>query len=161
MNNKGEVDVGQMFLLAVGLILVAVFAVSIATQQSPLTTTQSVSNQTVTFPSVNSTLTLNGQAVVGSVVATNASGGELISSGNYSTTDFVQVGGQYRTILTLLDAGVAYAGESVNLSYAYEPVGYNQDSGSRGIAGLPLLFWVIGGLAFAFLGVKEWIEKSK
>lgn len=159
MNKKGQLNLGQIVILAVALILGAIFAVSIADNQSVLTDTQSVTNDTVTFPDNGSTLTLNGQALVGSVTAVNASNGsQSVPASNFTTTDFVQVGGEYRLVLTNNDAD--WNEESVNLSYTFEPVGYNSDSGSRGIATLPLLFFAFAVLAVSFLGIREWINKG-
>lgn len=158
MNKKGQLSLGGVVLLAFVLILGAIFIGAIANETSPLTTTQSETNDTVTFPNNGSTLTLNGQALVGSLVAHNTTDGAVIPATNYTTTDLVQVGGEYRLVLTNNDE--AWNGLDVNLSYTYEPVGYNRDSGARGVAPLPLLFFAFALFAAAAFGVREWINQK-
>jgi hypothetical protein len=158
MNKKG-LELGSMLMIFLGIILGLVFIVAIADNQAPLTNTRSVTNGTVTFPENGSTLTLEGQALVGAITAVNATDGEAVPASNFSTEDFVQASGEYRLVLTSLDSD--WNDESVNLSYTYEPVGYNSDGSNRTILGLVLIFFALAVFAIALPGVREWITGFK
>ena len=156
MNKSAQLGLGAVMLMFIGIIVGIALIGSVADNQATLTNLQSVTNQTVTFPENGSTLTLNGQALEGSITAVNASDGTAIGAGNFSTANFVSSGTGYALVLTVLDE--EYAESSVNLSYSYQPVGYNPDSGSRGIARLPLLFFAFIILAGAVVGIREWLK---
>lgn len=157
MNNKGAMSIGTIVILAVTIILGAVFANSIADSQSTLTTTVTIANQTISG-SNSTTTNLDGQAISDVVVY---NGTALVPSTNYTVSDLQSVNGQYRATFTPNSAPAHdFEGYNWNISGTLEPIGYNQDAGSRGIGGLPLLFFVLGVLATAFLGVKDWIDNN-
>jgi hypothetical protein len=146
-----------MLMIFLGIVLGLVFIVAIADNQAPLTNTRSVTNGTVTFPENGSTLTLEGQAVVGNVVVYN--GTDLVASGNYSVADLVETTGGYRAVLTVIDE--EFENTAVNVSYTYEPVGYNSSGANRTVLGLVLIFFALAVFAIALPGVREWITSFK
>jgi len=158
MNKKG-LELGGMLMIFLGIVLGLVFIVAIADNQAPLTNTASIVNTTVTFPANGSTLTLLGQALVGSVTAVNATDGEAVPASNFSTANLVQSNGEYRLVLTNLDS--TWNAESVNLSYTYEPVGYNTNSSNRTIWGIVLIFFALAVFSMALPGVREWLTSFK
>lgn len=157
MNKQARANnVGMIVVLAVSIIIGIVFMVAVADNQAVLNTLESTTNETVTFPDNGSTLTLRGQSLVGTLTAVNASDGGAVPTTNFSTSNFVQSSGGYALVLTNNDAD--WNGESVNLSYTYQPIGYNPDSGARGITNLILLFFSFIILSVAVIGIREWIK---
>lgn len=161
MNKKGEMNLYVIVMIFIAAILGLSLIGSIANGQATLTTLQTTTNSTVTFPANGSTLTLNGQKLVDGTFSTrfaNGTGGVVAEAGNYTLTDLTQSGGSYRAILTVYNP--TYADKSMNVSYQYQPVGYNESSGGRGIANIITLFFAFIILATVLIGVREWIAKK-
>lgn len=90
----------------------------------------------VEFPTNATALTLTGQAVE-SVVVIN--GTTTLGAGNYSVSNRVVSNGQL--IATIVGVGTdVYAGETVNISYTYEPFGYDTNSGNRAVIQMIAIF---------------------
>jgi len=179
MNNKAQLNVGTVVMLAVGIILGAVFMVSVVDQQSLLTDKQPVTDEQHSLSScytggnqVNESNTAcnvtvdqwyvsgdwrasEGQCNLESVVVTNSTGGlVLVVETDYNlfadsgviqflnTTDTEALGSN----LTLVD-------------YNFCDSGYNKDSSSRGLARTFSLFFALIVLAFAVVGVREWVQR--
>lgn len=162
MNNRGQLTMGGIVVLAMALILGGVFAVAIADNQAVLTTTRDVVN--VSQTSTTGNYSLLGQATSNFVAfnSTNATGaageGVQIGAGNYSTTNYVNIN-QVMTSRVGVNATTEFSNANWLVSYTYEPLGYNTDASSRTVAALPLLFFTIIVLLVAFGGIKEWLGK--
>ena len=155
MDNKGE-TVGLIITLFILVILGTVFAVAIANEAAVLSETQSVVNQTITMPNNGTSINLNGQALQGNLVLLNATSNATIPASNYTVSNYQIVDGVITATLTNNDA--VWNGASVKATYTYEPYGYNTSSGSRGVARMILLFFVLGIMAwaYAYSGIKDW-----
>lgn len=140
--------VGGLIIAAVAIIIGLAFLTgSIAGTVNSMTEKVSVPITTkVTFPTNTTALTLNGQAVE-SVVVIN--GTTTVAAGNYTVSNRVVSNGQL--IATIIGVGAnPYSGNSVNISYTYEPFGYATDGGTRSILSLVLIFV---GLAIAIIAL--------
>lgn len=150
MNNKGQAF-GMMGAVLVTFILVivglALFNGGILGNIGATTNTIYNANETITFPS-GTALAITGQAVTGDFIATNATDGTTITAANYTTANYQLVNGELTA--TIINASSEYAGDSVNLSYTYEPLGYATSSGARALIGLIAIF---AALAIAVLAL--------
>jgi len=140
MNNKAQMQkVGVFILVFVGIIVsLALFEGSL-TSIGTATNTNTVTNALITFPNTaTSPYVLSGQAV-SSVVVTNRTGGEVVSSGNYTIENYdLSASGTLQATISNLTG--QYAGTPVNISYVYEPLGYAKDSSSRTMITLIVIF---------------------
>jgi hypothetical protein len=170
MKNKGQLGAGGMVMLAFGLIIGIAFLVAIAEQQSILTDKSVISNQSISTTlayeeaeEVNETIkfTIYSQSdwkkidcPLTSVVMRNGVGDTLTL-----TTDYVLNASE--GTFTLVNTTSTVPSKTLNLTYAdytFCQDGYNTDASSRGIGRLPTLFFALALLAFAALGIREWIK---
>ena len=155
MNKIGSIAaVGSLIVLFVGVIVaLSLYSGGITSNIGSVTQTRTVStNTTITFPANGVFLALNGQAI-SNLVVTNASGGAVVPATNYTITN-------YDVSTGTLAGGIKgksgfYNGQSVNVTYVYEPVGYATDSGSRAMVGLIAVFAALGVVAFVVWKVYE------
>jgi hypothetical protein len=136
-------DGKMIFMIFFGVIIATVLLSSSADQVFIQTNILSISNGTSTAPAVNATLDLTGRTLVGTGIVTNATSGVTVSGGIVQT-GLSSTTGLQTIQLTLNDTASAYAAESVNVSYTYQPDGYLGNSGARGISTLII---IIGALA--------------
>lgn len=140
MNRKGEFGgVGTLIIIAVAVIVaVTLLTGGITGGVGTLTSMSAVTNGSYTFPANNSYLTLSGQSV-SNVVVINATSGAIVPATNYTIINDVVSNGQ---LVSQLYNGRAslYSSKSVNISYDYEPFGYESNGGGRAIAGLIIIF---------------------
>lgn len=160
-DNKGELNVGQFVLMFIGVIVALALLGSGGIGDGVTTVTQTVNqyNQTFTAGAVGANVTLNGQAAY-SLVYTNATSGTVISSGNFTVTNYVSTSGVPRAILQT-NANSVYASKGVNISYNYEPVGYATDSGTRSVASTITIFAVLALVAFVIVFVVKGTESYR
>ena len=142
-------DLNFIFMIFIGLILAVALLVPSADQISLTTTDDSAVNTTYAMPISASTLELTGRNILNTPVVTNATGGEIITTGNYTIADGTGTDGLISIILTS-DGGI-YEGENVNISYTYQPDGSMSTSGSRSILRLVLIFGALAILGFAIV----------
>ena len=152
MNKKGEIGIGGIVILFVGIIFALALLSPIADTIGLMQNKQVVSNQTVSTvtgyvddnnvnESINySVRTQSAWKVIdcplGSVVVRNAPGTTLVLNADY-TLDANN--GRY----SLLNTSDTVPATALNLTYAdydYCADGYNKDTGSRSMLGLILLF---------------------
>lgn len=146
MNKKGfeGSSVGMLIVVAVAIIVGLVLLQQSATNVGTLTTMDTVTNSQITAPAVGSSITLQGQAVSG-FSATNGTSGDAIPASNYTITSRVVSNGQLVSTLTALDGTtIGWQGKLINVTYTYEPYGYDTSSGGRAIANLIIVFFAIG-----------------
>lgn len=140
MNNKGQMaQVGTFLVVFIGVIVaLSLLNGGIYENIGKVTLTKSVSNSTVTFPTIDGVLVLEGQAV-SDVIVTNATAGATVPASNYTITNYDASTGTLRATLTGLNA-TTYNNASVNVSYTYEPLGYAKESGTRSIMSIIAIF---------------------
>lgn len=159
MNSKGQVAVGSLIVLAVGIIVgLVILTGGITSPVGTLTNTQSWVNKTYTAPTTNGSANLiefTGYQALTNVVITNASSGDVIPAANYTITNY-QVGTTDGIVVSTLTANpgnsIGWFGKSINITATVEPVGYDTNSGGRAIAGLIIVFAALA-LVVAAVGV--------
>ena len=143
-------DGKMIFMIFIGVIITAVFMVSIADQASLLTSTSTITNGTFTSAAVNNTVTLPGRANITVVTVVNASDAtNWTANFSVNTTNSAGVLGIF---LATNDAtGAGFPAESINVSYGYEPQGYIRESAGRNMASLIVLFGALAIVVFVIV----------
>lgn len=141
MNNRGEVTIGMLILIAVAVIVgLTLLTGGISSNVGTLTNKVAVIGEHYTFPNASAAVnyvTLKGQAVE-SVTVKNRTGDVTIPASNYTITSRVLNNGVLESRLTAVDT--TYVNYLVNVSYTYEPFGYDTNGGGRAIANLIIIF---------------------
>lgn len=156
MNKKGQLGyIYILVILAVGVLFATSILKELSNPVATLTNKVNVFNQTLTAPAVGENVTglLYGQAV-SNVIVTNATNGVLIPSSNYSITNYVLASdGTLKTTFQSLQGNIGFQGRSINVSYTYEPFGYDTNPSGRATASLILLGAALIIMAFVLVPV--------
>ena len=141
MFKKGEIGVGGILIAFIAIIVgLALMNGGIFDAIGTMTQKVTVANQTVTLPAAGSIVGLTGQAIE-SVIVTNASDGAVVPATNYTTQSRVVSNGALTA--NLLSNGGLFVSKSVNVSYIYEPAGYETSSGGRALISLIAIFMAL------------------
>lgn len=144
-------DGKMVFMIFVGAVITVVFMGVIADQVFLQTNTATATNVTFTAAAVNSSVTLTGRQNISTITVINATNATLDWSANF-TVDTVDSSSNLGIFLVTRDVtGVGFAGESINVSYDYQPVGYLQDSGARSIAALVVIMSALAIVVFVIV----------
>ena len=142
-------DGKMIFTIFIGVIIVVTFMSPISDSIFSQTNTIAIANQTVTAPAVNGTLDLTGRELVGTGIVTNSTG-DLVNGGTIATATSATSG--LRTVqLAINDTAAGAAGNSVNVSYTYNPDGYLSNTGARSISGVILIIAALAIVVFIIL----------
>ena len=156
MNKKAEAKfnfAGIIVITAIALIIGASLLSTVAKDAGKMLNSVSLSNGTYAIGStIGGKTWLIGQELLSTPVVTNASGsGNLINSGNWTITEGVNPStGNKGIVYTKLSNDI---NTSVNISYTYGPEGYIEDSGSRSIVPLIILFFALLIMVIAIVPV--------
>ena len=82
MNKKGQMNVGMIVLLVMGIIVALAILPEIFNNQASMTTLVTEPNQSITLTTTG--VALNGQAVSGTPLVYNGTDGALVAASNYS-----------------------------------------------------------------------------
>ena len=151
MNRKGQIGVGVFLIMFIGVVVGIAILQQSATNIAVLTTEVVVANQSFTFPTNATYVTLTGQSAR-SVSVINQTGLEVVNEGNYTIVNNVVNNGALESRLygKANIPNSRYAGRLVNVSYTYQPYGYDTSAGGRTIAGLIIIF---SALAIAVVAI--------
>ncbi len=155
MVNSLKGDGKAIFTVFIGAIIAIVFLASVADSVFTQSTTFTNSNETVTALAVNTSLTLLGRELADVPVATtwNATNGTDATNqqNNGITLSTATVSGVRTVVLILNDTASDFVGDSINVSYVYEPAGYLERAVDRSVVGLVTLFGALGALVFVIV----------
>lgn len=168
MNKKGQLSIGMIVMIFIGIIVGIALINEIATQQGISTTKSNIINESIDItsawvtPGLNSSITFTvsenptGWKITGcaleSVVWANAT--QVFAL----TTDYTinASTGVFTIVPTAVMNG---SGNSTLASYLHCRDGYNTSGGARGIANLWVLFAAFALMAFVTIGIKnEWFS---
>ncbi|UCD20938.1 MAG: hypothetical protein JSW08_00100 [archaeon] len=137
----------------VGLALWPAFAGNVGT----MTQTSSSANVSYTLPANGSTADLTPcyQDNTSAVVIYSDAGDYVLPSANYSVAQAAGTDGFLHARITLININSTYAETAMNVSCSYEPLGYIEDSGSRGIVALIAIFMALLIAFAAFPNFRE------
>ena len=155
MNKQGQLGIGTFLMTFIAIITcLALLNGGIYSNIGTMTDKVVKTNQTFTFPTNTTTITLLGQAVE-SVTVVNGSNGVAINSGNYTITNRVVSNGQLIATLggTSSIPNSVFAGQQVNITYTYEPFGYATDAGSRSMIDLIAIFAALAVVVIAMMPI--------
>ncbi|KKN65945.1 hypothetical protein LCGC14_0476480 [marine sediment metagenome] len=149
-NNVFNSDGKAIIAVFVGVIIAAVLLTSISDSIFNQTNTFTLTNESVVVGAVNVSVATTGRDLVGVGLVTNSTNasqgqftGLIISDGLIS--------GSKTIFITANDTATDQVGETVNVSYTYNPDGYLTDSGTRSIATLIILFGALAALIFTIV----------
>lgn len=140
-NNLAEF--GVIVIAAVTILIGLAFWPAVSPNIGAMTKTFDSTNVTMTLPAVTATseLPMCGQKAI-SIIITNATGGATVPATNYTVTQSQGIDGYLVAKVTTASQSF-YASKSVNVTCNYEPKGYINESGSRGIVALIAVFLAI------------------
>jgi len=137
-------DGKMIFMIFIGALITVVFLGAVANSIFAQTNTITVTNETQTAAAINSSITLTGRSNITPITVVNASSDAADWTGNFTVSTTDSDGDLGIFLFSRNVTGAGFAGESIGVSYTYEPFGYIQDSGARSVT---LLIVIIGALA--------------
>jgi hypothetical protein len=139
MNNKGQMNVGIIIIVFIGVLVGLILLTTIASDVGSITQTRSVVNDTITAAAGGTSQNLLGQAVVGSVTVVNSTSGTEISNTLYTVKNNQVVNGLLTATITRNETGLDTASEW-KATYTYEPEGYVGGAGKSMALLIPVMF---------------------
>jgi hypothetical protein len=150
---KAQINLGWLFITFIGIIVAFAFLTPISNTVSLTTNTQTINNRSFTASTTDVAIT-GYQQVQGTYTLTNSSGGTLAAT-NATLVASSSSGG----LQLYLHIGDPYLNAKViNVSGTLEPIGYAEDSGSRGIIPLIVIVSTLAILAFAIPNLREYFN---
>lgn len=150
MNSKGQIGVGVMILSFIGVIVaLSLLTGGISNSVGQLTNTAEVVNKSFTLAAQNAFVyDVNCVNFKGTPVVINDTGTQdVVPAAQYSFTARINPSTGLKTLaIKTVTAGMAAA--PVNASYTCLPQGYAEDSASRSIVDLVILFAALAVIAF-------------
>lgn len=145
MNSKGQVAVGMLIMSFIAVIVGITLLLALIPSTSNLTTLSNTYNDSVTA-GMGINVTLTGQKAT-NVVPTNQSTGGILPTTNYTVeNNVILTDGTLGSRIRFKEGNLI--GAKVNMSYTYEPLGYADDSATRSIVPLILIFGALAILVF-------------
>jgi hypothetical protein len=155
MSNKGQIaGLGVILSIAIAVIVGTVLlsgSGGISGQAAALTTTRTVTNQTVTLAAVGGFTDIDGCVnFQGTPLVSNATTQAIVPATNYTFTTRVSPTDGLKTLTVRSDGGY-WVSSAVNASYVCQIDGYAEDASTRAVVPLITLFAALG-LAAIVLG---------
>ena len=151
MNKKGQISLGIIIAVFVGVLVGAIFLQIIAQQVGDSINTVTLVNQTNTAGANGEVFNITGYKALSDVVIHNASGGEVIAAGNYTVTNNVVRNGELVVSITVDDA--EYESMNWNVSGTAQPTTYISESGGRAVAALITIMFALAVLVVSLTPV--------
>ncbi len=148
-------DGKAVFAFFIGAIITIVFLASISDSVFTQTNTATQVNLSVVVPAINVSTTIAGRELLVLTTVSNSTFIGLQNEGINISTRIIN--GDQTVTLTPNDTAstLGHIGDTVNVTYTYNPDGYIDNSGGRSIAGLITLF---GALAILVFGIVVFIK---
>jgi hypothetical protein len=161
MNRKAQlISVGAIIIVFMSIIIgLALLSGSFANIGNVINT-NTVVNSSQTFPVAGANLTLTGQAA-SSMTIINRTSGVVVPATNYTINNYnIDTTGSLYSYITGNPG--TYGGNTVNVSYTYEPLGYAKESSNRTIVGLIAIFAALAIAVVALVpGIREAVGLSR
>ena len=158
MNNKAQLGIGAIVLIAiaaiVGLILFQPIADNVEQGTRAATgVIASGANYQITATS-GTAVELVGQELVTITSVKNGTSGEAVPTSNYTLAECVKTSNNLKGICY---TGVQNGTSKINISYSYYPDGYIDDAGARSVSGIIILLTAMGVAMIVLAGNKfDW-----
>ena len=152
MNKKGQMGVGSIIMVAIGVIVGSIFLVAVAQSVGTSVDTVDVANQSLAVV-VNNTAQYLDYRSISDVVVYNATGNVIVSSANYTVTNNVinPTTGALAVQITP-DTNDIYK-SAWKVSGTAQPTTYIAEAGGRAMANLVIVFFALAVLALALTPV--------
>jgi len=153
MNSKGQMGVGMLVMIAVAVIVGAVFLQSIAQSVGSSTDTITVSNESISTVVNGTTQYLTDYRSISDVVVYNETDDAIILAGNYTITNNVINPTTGALCVSILPDTTADYKTAWEVSGTAQPLTYIADSGSRAMTNLIVVMFALAILAVVLLPV--------
>jgi len=158
MNKKAQMNIGTFVLVLIGVVVAIALFSGTFESVGNMRNIRTITNETVTTAAINASTTLTGRENTTAITVVNATNGTQDWSENFTVTTTNAAGALAILLTTTQDAGNAGQNlTNVNVSYSYKPDGYNNDSGSRGVIALILIFSALAIALIAFPDFRDGI----
>jgi hypothetical protein len=138
MNKRGELDVGVLIMLFVGVIVAVTLLQSSAQNLNSAVNTVAVANQSIATVVNGTAQYITNYKSISDVVIINETGGVVIGAGNYTITNNVIYNGQ--EAIKIVPETTAAFKSAWKVSGTAQPLGYIAESGSRGVTNMIIVF---------------------
>jgi len=160
MNNKGQINLGVILTVFIGVIVGLALITAIASSVGVSSAT-GYSNgtrsggQQVTIGTLGTVTCLTGQELFDTPVVTNTNG-SVFTAGNYTINEGVCATTGVKSILYTQDS-INLTASVMNISYTYGADGYVESSGARAVVGLIIIFFA---LAIAVIAIEPTLRSG-
>jgi len=143
-NNNLGMLIGAFIIILVGVVLIGAIADSVSEMDD---TIRLANNESLTWAGNDTAIALaNADYILGSEIVYNSSYGTLTSGTDY----FMTRGGDSSTITYTNVTADTYDTDKLNITYTHEGDNYLDDSTSRNLLGLVILFFALAILAVGY-----------
>lgn len=143
MNKKGQVTLGTVIMVAVAVIVGAIFLVISAQQIGDVTNTRGVVNATLTGTNATN-ITLDGKYWDSdTIIVFNATGDYVIGSGNWTLYNNQVVNGVETALLEKRGGFTSISAHDWLITGTYQPTTYAGSSGTRSIANIIVILFAL------------------
>lgn len=164
MNSKGQITTGGLLIAFIGVIVaITLLTGGITSNVGTVTSTNSYVNQSLVMPTNGSYTDIDACVnYAGTPIILNRTGYVAIPTTNYTVTTRVSPTSSLKVLTVYLaPSATAYSGVNANITYTCLPQGYAEDSASRTIFGLVIIFSCLAVavfvLYFGWKNIKELI----
>lgn len=154
MNDKGQVNVGMMIMVAVGIIVCLIMLTASYGNIGKVTNTMTTTNYTIITPAAGSVKDLIGQEIITTPTVTNTTSGGAVPTTNYTIAETVSASDGLKRV-SYKTLGPDYAGVNVSISYTYGPEGYADDAGARSVTSVLAILIAIAVMAIALYPILQ------
>jgi len=144
MNNKGQVGVGAILIMAISVIVGVILFTAVAQQVGTTTNTATVSNLSIGTATNGTTLYITTYRAITSPVIVNSTNGAAVSASYYTITNNVVYNGALAvSVLPTSPSSANLTSYEWNISGTGQPLTYIPDSGGRALVGMIVIFFAL------------------
>ena len=151
MNNKGQIAIGGLIILAITVIVGAILLQGAAQNVGTVVNTYDIANQSISTVVNGTAQYITNCRALSSVVLYNETNDVLVGSGNYTITNNVVNNGAL-AVQILPEATAAYK-SAWQVSGTCQPLTYDDNAGSRTMSSLVILMMAmaVASVAIAYV----------
>jgi len=147
MNDKGQMGVGIIIMIAITIIVGAIFLQAIAQTAGDSTNTVAVANVSLATVVNGTTQYLTDYRALSNVVIYNETGSVIVAAGNYTVTNNVIDPTTGGLSVSILPNASAFYKSAWQVSGTGQPTTYIAESGGRAMANLIVVMFALAILA--------------
>ncbi|MFP4457172.1 MAG: hypothetical protein ACLFPS_05875 [Clostridia bacterium] len=143
MNRQAQIGIGALIVLAITLIIGAIFVQVVAQEVGGSTSTIAVANQSETLAANGESIYIEEYKHLTDVVILDASDNSTIAEGNYTVTNNVINPTTNALSVKVTTDDAEFASNAVRVSGTAQPLDYISDSGGRAMANLIIILFAL------------------